>query len=201
MLRVIVCPACDLAHRRGAPPLRGRNDCARCHMPLQRPETGAVETAIALAVCAVVLLILGNTYPLVVMHVSGATRETTLVGAALGLYIQDYVALAALVLLTTVIAPLVQIGALLYLLIPLWRRRRARGESAVFRLLVAVRRWTFMEVFMLGALVALVRLSNYAHVLPGIALWSCGLLMMCLSALTSATSPEQFWAWVEQRTE
>ncbi len=170
-------------------------------MPLQRPETGAVETAIALAVCAVVLLILGNTYPLVVMHVSGATRETTLVGAALGLYIQDYVALAALVLLTTVIAPLVQIGALLYLLIPLWRRRRARGESAVFRLLVAVRRWTFMEVFMLGALVALVRLSNYAHVLPGIALWSCGLLMMCLSALTSATSPEQFWAWVEQRTE
>jgi paraquat-inducible protein A len=199
MPAVIVCPACDLAHRRGAPPARGRNECVRCHASLQRPQNRPVETAIALGVCALVLLILGNVYPLVVMHVNGASRETTLVGAALGLYDQDYKTLAGLVLLTTVIAPLSQILALLYLLIPLWRRRRAPGQSAVFRLLLAVRRWSFMEVFMLGALVALVRLSNYAHVLPGIALWSCALLMISLSALTSVTSPEQFWAWVEQR--
>jgi paraquat-inducible protein A len=198
MPAVIVCPACDLAHRRSAPPLRGRNECVRCRASLQRPESRPIETAIALGVCALVLLILGNVYPLVVMHVNGATRETTLVGAALGLYDQDYKTLAALVFLTTVIAPLSQILALLYLLIPLSRRRRARGQRAVFRLLLAVRRWSFMEVFMLGALVALVRLSNYAHVLPGIALWSCALLMISLSALTSVTSPEQFWAWVER---
>jgi paraquat-inducible protein A len=54
---------------------------------------------------------------------------------------------------------------------------------------------------MLGALVALVRLSNFAHIAPGIALWSCGLLMICLSALTSVTSPEQLWRWVEGRRE
>jgi paraquat-inducible protein A len=196
---VIVCPACDLAHRRGAPPLRGRNECVRCRAPLQRPEGKPVEIAIALGVCALVLLIMANAYPLVVMHVNGATRDTTLVGAALGLYDQDYRTLAALVFLTTVLAPLSQIVALLYLLIPLRRGRRARGQSAVFRLLLAVRRWSFMEVFMLGALVALVRLSGYANVVPGIALWSCALLMICLSALTSVTSPEQFWAWVEQK--
>jgi paraquat-inducible protein A len=170
-------------------------------VPLQRPVTRAIETAIALAVCASVLFVLGNVYPLVVMHVNGATRETTLVGAAVGLYVQDYITLAALVFFTTVLAPVAQLIALLYLLIPLWRRRRARGQSTVFRLLLVLRRWTFMEVFMLGSLVALVRLSNYAHVLPGIALWSCALLMLCLSALTSITSPEQFWTWVEHRAE
>jgi paraquat-inducible protein A len=58
-----------------------------------------------------------------------------------------------------------------------------------------------MEVFMLGALVALVRLSNFAHIAAGIALWSCALLMLCLSALTSITSPEQLWRWVEESRE
>jgi paraquat-inducible protein A len=197
MQPVIVCPACDLAHRRTAPPERGRMLCARCHAHLQRPESAAIDTALALAVCALVLLLLSNAYPLVAMHINGSSRETTLIGAAHGLYAQGDGSLAVLVLLTTVIAPLFQIVALLYVLIPLWRNRRAVGQHFVFRLLTRVRPWTFMEVFMLGALVALVRLSKFAHIVPGISLWSCALLMICLSALTSVTSPEQFWRWVD----
>jgi paraquat-inducible protein A len=82
---VIVCPACDLAHRFTAPPESGRGQCARCHAPLQRKENASIETAIALAVCALVLLMLGNAYPLVAMYVNGSSRDTTLIGAALGL--------------------------------------------------------------------------------------------------------------------
>jgi paraquat-inducible protein A len=195
---VIVCPACDLAHRRTAAPASGRTLCARCHAPLQRPARASIDTAIALAVCALVLLLLSNAYPLVGMQVNGNSRDTTLIGAAFGLYAQGYESLAALVFLTTVIAPLLQILTLLYVLIPLWRNRRAFGQNAVFRILTRVRPWTFMEVFMLGCLVALVRLSKFAHIVPGVSIWACALLMICLSALTSVTSPEQFWRWVER---
>jgi paraquat-inducible protein A len=86
---------------------------------------------------------------------------------------------------------------LLYLLIPLRRKQQAPGQNTVFRLLALVRPWTFIEVFMLGAVVALVRVAAYARVLPGVALWSCALLMLTLAALTSRTSPGQFWRWVE----
>jgi paraquat-inducible protein A len=172
--------------------------CARCRAPLQRPENGNIDTAIALAVCALVLFFLSNAYPLVEIQASGSTRATTLVGAALGLYSQNHAVLAALVLITTVIGPLLQIASLLYLLIPLRRAREAPGQSTIFRLLAQVRSWTFVEVFMLGVLVALVRLSAYARVIPGVALWSCGLLMLTLAALTSRTSPGQFWRWVDR---
>jgi paraquat-inducible protein A len=198
---VIVCPACDLAHRLTSAPANGRRQCARCRAPLQRPENASIDTAIALAVCSLVLLMLSNAYPLVAMHVNGNSRDTTLIGAALGLYAQGFDSLAALVFLTTVIAPLLQIATLLHVLIPLRRGRRAPGQNFVLRVLTRVRPWNFMEVFMLGALVALVRLSNFAHIEPGIALWSCGLLMLCLSALTSVTSPEQLWRWVEGSRE
>jgi paraquat-inducible protein A len=193
---VILCPACDLAHRRTAAPASGRTRCVRCHGSLQRPENTAIDTAIALALCALVLLWLSNAYPLVAMHVNGSSRETTLTGAALGLFDQHYRTLAVLVFLTTVIAPLVQVLTLLYVLIPLWHKRSAYGQNFVIRLLTRVRPWSFMEVFMLGTVVALVRLAKFAHVVPGISLWSCALLMLCLSALTSHTSPEQLWRWV-----
>jgi paraquat-inducible protein A len=168
---------------------------------LQQRDDASIDTAIALAVCALVLLILSNAYPLVAMHVNGVSRDTTLIGAALGLHAQGFESIAALVFLTTVIAPLLQIATLLYVLIPLWRGRRAPGQILVLRVLTRVRPWSFMEVFMLGALVALVRLSNFAHITPGIALWSCALLMICLSALGSLTSPHQLWRWVEGSRE
>src|SRR5216684_3567209 len=125
MSSVIVCPACDLAHRFTAPPASGRRQCARCRAPLQRRENSSIDTAIALAVSSLVLLMLSNAYPLVAMYVNGSSRETT------------------------VIAPLLQIVTLLHVLIPLRRGRRAPGQNFVLRVLTRVRPWNFMEVFML----------------------------------------------------
>ena len=172
--------------------------CARCRAPLQRPENGHIDTAIALALCALVLFYLSNAYPLVQIQANGTTRATTLVGAAWGLYSQEHAGLAALVFVTTAVGPFLQFATLLYLLLPLRQGREAPGQNTVFRLLAQVRQWTFIEVFMLGVLVALVRLSAYARVIPGVALWSCVLLMLTLAALTSRTAPEQFWRWVER---
>jgi paraquat-inducible protein A len=194
---VIVCPSCDLAHRAGTAPAAERTRCARCRALLQRPENGTIDTAIALAFSALVLFVLSNAYPLVAIQSNGSTRATTLVGAALGLYRQDHVGLASLVFITTVVGPFLQIVSLLYLLIPLRCKRQAPGQNTIFRLLAQVRPWTFIEVFMLGALVALVRLGGYARVVPGVALWSCGFMMLTLAALTSRTSAGQFWRWVE----
>jgi paraquat-inducible protein A len=172
--------------------------CARCLALLQRPENGNIDTATGLAAAALLLFLLSNVYPLVAIDSNGATRATTLLGATLGLYRQDHALLAALVFFTTIVSPFLQIATLLYLLIPLRRGRQARGQTLLFRLLTQVRPWTFVEVFMLGAVVALVRLASFARVIPGIALWSCVFLMMALAALTSRTSPGQFWRWVEQ---
>jgi paraquat-inducible protein A len=198
MSTLIVCPACDLAHRAAVTPVSGATRCSRCRAPLQRPDNGKIDNAIALTISALMLFFLTNAYPLVEIHANGATRSATLVDAAVALYRQGHPSLALLVFLTTFMGPFLQIISLLYVLIPLRYGRQARWQNAVFRVLTQIRMWTFVEVFMLGALVALVRLSAFARVVPGIALWSCGLLMLTLAALASRTSPGQFWRWVER---
>ena len=168
---------------------------------LQRPVKTQIDAAIAIALTALVLFFLANCYPLVEFDINGVRRETTLMGAAWGLHHAHHTALSLLVLGTTVVAPLLQIVGLLYLLVPLRRKRRAKRQRTVFRLLMRLRPWTFVEVFMLGAIVALVRLASYATVVPGVALLCCALLMISLAALTNRTYPEQFWYWVERSRE
>jgi paraquat-inducible protein A len=195
MSSVIVCHACDLVQRRNPAATRAR--CARCGVELYRTNSASIDSAIALSATAAVLLLLSNLYPLVALQLNGATRETTLIGAALGLYREGYGLIGALVLLTTVLIPSFQIGSLLYVLLPLRQRRRAKRQNELFRTLTRLRPWAMPEVFILGALVALVKLSALAEVVPGISLFCYGAFMLSLTALTSITPTEQFWHWVE----
>jgi paraquat-inducible protein A len=197
MSSLIVCHACDLVHRRDAILDRARVRCVRCRAELYRTNSANIDTAIAVSVTAAVLLLLSNAYPLVALQMNGSVRATTLVGAAIGLYNQGYAPVAVLVLVTTLLVPLFQISGLLYVLVPLRAGRRAPGQNELFRALSHLRPWAMSEVFMLGALVALVKLSALAEVIPGVSLFSYGALMLALSALTSITPTEQFWRWVE----
>ena len=193
----MVCHACDLVHRQPLPPLPGRVRCVRCRAELYRSAGIGIDTAIAMAVSAAVLLVLSNAYPLVKLELNGSVRMTTLAGAVMGLYQQGYAPMGLLVLLTTICVPAFQIGGLLYVLLPLRRRQRAAGQNQFFRAFIRSRPWAMSEVFMLGALVALVKLSALAQVVPGAALFAYGALMLMLAALTSVTPAEQFWRWVE----
>ncbi|HLZ99494.1 MAG TPA: paraquat-inducible protein A [Steroidobacteraceae bacterium] len=164
---------------------------------MYRTNSASIDTAVALGVTAAVLLVLSNVYPLVALQLNGNVRATTLVGAAIGLYEQGYALVGALVLLTTLLVPLFQIAGLLYVLVPLRAKWRAPGRNELFRALTYLRPWAMSEVFMLGALVALVKLSALAEVIPGVSLYSYGALMLSLAALTSVTPSEQFWRWVD----
>ena len=197
---VIICPACDLVHRvAAAHPQRTR--CVRCRATLQRAVDGSIDGAISLTVSALILFVFSNVYPLVAMNFNGTTRDATLLDTTLGFYRQGHPTLAAIVFATTILGPLFQIAILLYLLVPLRHGRQAPGTGNLFRFLTHVRPWTLVEVFMLGSVVALVRVAKYAQVLPGVALWSYALLMLTLAALTHRTSPEQFWRWAERPAE
>ena len=198
MPSLIVCHACDLVHRLDNMASPARVRCVRCRAELYRTSCADIDIAIALAATALVFFVLANAYPLVFLEVNGTTRAATLLGAAFGLYRQHYAAIAVLVAFTSFLVPLAQILTFLYVLVPLRARRPAPGQNALLRALAPLRPWAMAEVFMLGALVALVKLSSLADVVPGIALISYGLLMLTLSALTSATPTEQLWRWVER---
>jgi paraquat-inducible protein A len=107
--------------------------------------------------------------------------------------------LALLVFLTTLLAPAIQIGTILALLVCLRLRRGQRHFARLFRLVQAFRVWEMIDVLMLGILVSLVKLAALATVVPGVALWSFAALLVLLTLSSSSISTRDLWHWSEER--
>jgi paraquat-inducible protein A len=138
--------------------------------------------------------VVANSFPLVGLEVNGELIETTLVGAARSLYAGGMRTLGAVVVVTTVLAPLIELVAILSLLLPVRLGRRARYSARLFRALRAIQPWRMVEVMMLGVLVALVKLAHMAAVIPGIAMWALAGVVILLAACLSAFDPRVVWA-------
>jgi paraquat-inducible protein A len=100
---------------------------------------------------------------------------------------------ALLILATTVLLPTVQILAMLTLLLPLRFGRVPPGLRELSRVMVHVRPWAMVEVFLLGALVSLAKLAHLAHLQPGIALFAFGALIVLLALAASSFDERLLW--------
>jgi paraquat-inducible protein A len=193
------CPDCDLLQHLPPLPPGASARCTRCRAVLDRHAPHGLERALAFTLAALVAGILANVFPLVGLEAEGERVHTTLLGAIGTLYDDGMPLVAALVFVTTVLMPFTELAAMAWLLTPLAFDRAPRSPAPVYRTLLRVRSWGMIEVFILGVLVALVKLHSLATVVPGISLWSFGALMLLLAAAASAFEPRAFWARLERR--
>jgi paraquat-inducible protein A len=199
--RLAACPECDLLVRELQPPAsRSTVLCPRCDALLYRTGRNVLEQALALACAAFVLLAVANAFPIVGLEIKGQRIDTTVIGAAARLWQEGMPLVASLVLLTTTIIPLLELAAMMWMVLPLLFGKRPPAFTQIFHVLRLTHPWAMVEVFLLGILVALVKLSHLAHVLPDIAAWLFGGVMLVMTGLSLAIEPRDLWqAWQETR--
>ena len=174
--------------------------CPRCGALLYRHSRNSLENVLALACACLVLLGIANAFPIVGLNIQGQRIDTTVIGAVIQLWQNDMPAVSILVLATTTVTPLLEMAAVIWLVLPLMFGRRPPAFARVFRALRAAHPWAMVEVFILGILVALVKLAHLAEVLPGPAFFCFGALMLLLACLSSIVEPGDLWrAWEEAR--
>jgi paraquat-inducible protein A len=194
MNTLVACHECDLLQQEVVLPPGGTALCARCKAVLYSNRRNSLDRALAFATGAAVLFAVANAFPIVGLQVNGELIQTTLFGAARSLYADGMHTLAAVVLVTTVVAPLIELTALIALLLPLKLDRPARYSASLYRALRAIQPWRMVEVMMLGVLVALVKLAHLAEVIPGIALFALAGVVILLAACLSTFEPRILWA-------
>ena len=196
---LIACHECDLLQREVSLPRGGVAHCPRCGAELYRSHPESLERSLALTSAAILLFLIANLYPIVGIKFEGNVIQTTLFHTVQMLYNNDMESLAALVMLATMVMPALELLALLYMLLPLRMGIVPRHFAAVFRLMHAVQPWAMVEVLMLGVLVSLVKLAGLAHVVPGVALFSFGALMILMAAIAATFDPRVLWAEMARR--
>lgn len=194
---LIACHDCDLVHRipTRSDGVRGR--CSRCGALLFHNKRNSIERTLALACAGVVLFLVANWFPFLSFDMQGRVTQTTLLSGVRELWKEDMWALAALVFTTAVLAPGIQLFLMLYVLLPLHFERMPWRLPAFFRALRHVQPWSMMEVFLIGILVALVKLGDMAEIVPGLAIWSFAVLIVVLAGASVSLDPRAVWQRVE----
>lgn len=196
---LVACPDCDLLNRLDGP-AAATLLCARCGAVLRRHRPDSIDRTLALVVAALLLFALANAFPFLAMQTGGLVQETTLLSGVHELWRQDLRLLAALVFCTCVLVPAAQLIGLGAILLPLrLGRRPPPGAARILRLVQAAAPWGMMEVFMLGILVALVKLGHMATIVPGVSVFSFAALIVVMAAALSTLDPALIWARLDPR--
>ena len=199
---LIGCPHCDLLQRLPdlAPGMVAR--CPRCDEEVWRPREDSLNRTLALAIAAAFLYSIVNTAPMLGLSAVGRTSSTTVLGGAARLWDDGRELVAALVLFTAVVAPAVQIGFMLAIVLGARRERPPAWVGSLLRVHAIARVWSMLEVMTIGVLVALTKIAELATVIPGIALYAVGVLIFVLAAMQASFDRREVWdrvVWAAER--
>ena len=194
----IACHECDLIHDIPAMPGRAAAVCVRCGCVLFRAKTDSINRTLAWTFAGLVLYVVAVTFPFLAMKNGPIGNETGLLTGIELLYRQGIISLAALVLLTCIVIPLIQMLGLLYVFIPLKLNFRTRYAAPVFRLFRHIKPWSMMEIYMLGILVSIVKLAKMATIVPGLAVIAFTLLIFVLNFALSSVDEHMVWEKLEE---
>lgn len=198
---MVACPECDaLQEEPRRLPSGASLNCWRCKYQLRRESGKSVNYTFALFLAGALLFLIGNAFPLVSLEAQGNGVTTTLFGAVVHMWRQNLAPVAVLVFVTIILAPAFDLGSMLYLLVGVLRHeagqadRMPPGSARLLRFVETFRPWGMLEVFMLGALVSIVKLGQMAAVVPGVALYSIGALILVLAAANSSFDAREVWS-------
>src|SRR2546423_3219173 len=191
------CPECDLLQRTPTLAPGGLAECARCGASLFRERPSSLDHTLAYAIAAAVLFVLANTFVLMGLDARGIRAEAHLWETAWRLHEHGMTGVAILVFMTVIVVPAMQLGSLLYILVPLRLGIHPTYLHQAYRVLHHAQPWAMVEVFVLGSIVSLSKLTQVATVEPHAGLYCLGGYVLLLAAALGAFEPHELWERAE----
>lgn len=171
MSDLIACHHCDALLKDVPAPQGARSRCPRCRAVLTEDRAHSTDGVIGAAIATIALLGAALALPFISLRAGGLAKDAGLIdameaagGAAWPLTLAVGAAIAAI--------PVARAVALIYVLAPIrLGAQPLSGARSAFRLALELRPWSMVEIFIIGVVVALVKVADLASVHLGAAFW------------------------------
>lgn len=190
---LVACHECDAIYVRHAIEAGAKAVCLRCANELYRHIPHSLDKSLALYIATFVLFVIANFYPFLSLQTTGLFEQSQVYSAGLALYKFGMAELGLVVFLTSILFPLIAILGMLYLLVPLRFDYLPMFHGEVYRLVKLAQPWSLLSVFLLGSLIAVVKLQSLATVNPGIGLYAFVAMLFAYAAAQANFDPEVIW--------
>ncbi len=198
---LIACVVCDALHTVPTIPPKAALRCVRCGNVLLRSPGPALDRILASAFTTVILVVSALFFPFLQISASGFTSATTLVETAFAFKGGLTTPLTFVLIFTIIVLPIIRALALTWAVMPIRLNLRPLPQAkAAFRLANLLRPWSMIEVFIVGVVVALVKIGGMAKVGLGLAFWE--LLLILIIVILEATSlcEKTIWRILERKS-
>lgn len=182
-----------------AMPAGTRAMCLRCNAVLRHTRQDPLLLPLAFNLSALVLFLLGASLTIMSVSTAGQQRTAALLSGPSEMQQYGLWEISAVVIVTTVAAPLARVMCMLAVLLGLRFERPPAELRAIFAWVEHLRPWSMIEIYLLGLFVAYVRLSDMSTVDLGPAVFALFGLMV-VTVLADYTLDEQaVWEAMEPK--
>ncbi|MGN2253612.1 paraquat-inducible protein A [Frateuria sp. GZRe12] len=196
---LLICEHCDTVHRNHALARGETMRCVRCGALLARYHVLNAGGMLALVLTALIVFLIANVWPVVTLGLGSQQSSATLWGIILKMWGQGAPIVAVIAAATLFFFPLNKMLMLGWVLFFARDGRRAPGFASIMKSLYYLQPWTMSEVFVLGAIVSIVKAHAYFDVQPDPGIWAYGVLMLLITvfsgidlrSLWDMTEPDQ----------
>ena len=190
---LVACHDCGTVHVLRTPRAGHVAYCRSCATKLRAVERRSIDQPLALDLTALVLFIIANSFPFITMEMQGQEQVTSLVGGALALREKGMMFLAIVVLLAAVMFPLFKIMLSLFILLRAQLGQAWPGQRLTLRLVEMISPWAMSEVYLLGVIVAYVKLKDLATIHLGVAMLAFVGMIVTMIAAQARTDVFDLW--------
>jgi len=191
--RLIACHECDLLLRKPLTSAGEKVECPRCGYELYTHRSQVVRRSLALVITALLLYLPANFLPIMQLNLLGQVTEDTVWSGVLGLYSSGMQSIAVVVFMCSMAVPLLKLLCQFAVLLSI---RLDIGRSyglLLYRIYHHMREWGMLEVYLMGILVAIVKLVDLADLSIGLGLFCFIALLLVQVWLEVTMSPHQIW--------
>ncbi len=171
--------------------------CICCKSCLLTHPKGGIDRPLALVIASLILFIIASSYPLMTINISGLSHTTTLLGAALGFIQENKPGLAVLVWLTVIMAPLLIMLLMFYVLAAVRFNLQLPLVRGALIWIGRLQPWGMLDVFLLGIIVAFIKLTTQSDIIFGISFYAFSALIIFYVGAVSSFQPYFVWESLE----
>lgn len=189
---VCICPDCDLFFEK---PLLVREQvafCSRCGAQLCHDPGAFVDKTLAYSLAGLLFYIPANILPVLTLQILGMNSTNNMLNGVQQLFLGGYWWMSFLVLACSVIVPLINLG-LMFLISAGLKWRGCIPDNilkSMLRWQHVVQEWGMPEVYMLGILVAYIKMVDMGEIIIGTGLICFVGLLLSMMLAKSAYNVE-----------
>ncbi|MQT60591.1 paraquat-inducible protein A [Pseudomonas sp. FSL R10-0399] len=190
---LVACHECDLLMRKPHLALGEKAQCPRCGYELYTHRHNVVERSLALVIAALLLYVPANFLPIMELNLLGQASQDTVWSGVVGLFDTGMQGIAVVVFLCSMGIPLLKLLCQLAVLLSIRLNIGRSYGLLIYRIYHHLKDWGMLEVYLMGVLVAIVKLVDLAELSLGLGLTCFVSLLLVQVWLEVVMSPHQIW--------